>query len=163
MPKDSQVLPPPSHWYFWYRLQHEQDFSFYLHAGVSHQSGYASTAVAEILMACTQECHELLSLDKDPKQHRLIPDQADSLKPFSHPTASTLSFQLLCSGLLQKKKYILVFTSPPTSANWDQLYPHLCSGGLANGVTQGFAIFPKFSCLLPEPSPTFWCFYSPQH
>lgn len=99
-------------------------------------------------MPCTQVCHELLSLDKDLRQHKLIPDQADSLKPFSHLTASTLSFQLLWTGLLQKKKKILIFTSLPTYANWDQLYLQLWSGGLATGVTQGFAILPKFSLSL---------------
>lgn len=68
-------------------------------------------------MPCTQVCHELLVLDKDPRQHKLITDQADSLKPFSHLTASTLSFQFLCSGLLQKKNPSIYFT------------PHICKLG----------------------------------
>lgn len=120
-----------------------------------------------MLILCKQVWRELLSLVKAPRWHKLTPDGACSLKLKTEAFLSIFmpphSASSCCTGSArQKKPHNLISTSLPTSANWDQLYAQLSSGGSTHGVTQGFATLPKLSWLFPEPSPIYWYFYSLQ-
>lgn len=73
---------------------------------------------------------------------KIIPDEAGSLKPFS--PSEYLHTQLPVAAQWSARQKVLVSTSLPTFANWDQLHPQLCSGGPMHGAW-----------LFPEPSPTY--------